>query len=100
MDDSTLYTGLTSKKAQQPNIKEEERVNEKLAEGTALRPAEEVIKAWIDEERAEVCDLKTFITTADTSKESVDKEIYARAKHLEFLNKLEAKVRQSIGTVK
>jgi hypothetical protein len=100
MDDSSLYTGLTSKKAQQPNVKEDERISEKLAEGTALRPAEKVINAWIDEERASVCDLKTFITTADTSKEAVDKEIYARAKHLAFLNKLEANLRQSIGTVK
>ena len=100
MDDSPLYTGLTSRKAQQPNIKEDERVSEKIAEGTSLRPAQKVILKWINEERDAVCDLKTFLTSSDTPKEQVDKEIYARTKHFEFLNKIEAKLRQSVGAVK
>lgn len=99
MDDSVLYTGVVNRETK-ADVKKVNRVEEKQRKANSLSPAVKIMKELLEKERSQVCDLRTFITNASTPKDQVDKELYARAKHMDFINRLEREIEQIMRIIK
>jgi hypothetical protein len=89
MSDGDLYTGITS--ASQRTRREQ--VNQdKLEKKARLLPVAEIIKKAIQDEKAQVANVRDFVVTTSTTDAEMRADIMARQRYLTYLDQFNNKI--------
>lgn len=91
LNDSFLNTGMTSSSAEPKTPREAQKL-EKEQNRLKLKPAAQVVLDALANERTKVTDIRSFIDVK-TDAETIKHELMARKLYLDYLNSLEATIK-------
>jgi hypothetical protein len=94
-DDSLLYTGATSASFKS---RKEDIHQEKIEKKGAITPAAKVVLDFIEQEKVNVCDIRSLVLDRTTDEEDIKAELLARKLYTAYLSELQNKLKIILRT--